>query len=244
MEPPANNADYREQDYWDTRYQTEEKYDWFSAYSSFRHHLVNDVKPDHKILMLGCGNSSLSEEMYNDGYKHITNIDFSPIVIEKMRSKHSDLHEMTWEVMDICDLRYEPSTYDIVLEKGTLDALMVHEKDPWNTSTETLQKIDGILQQISRILKTGGKFISITFAQPHFRKPLYACDKFNWNMNISTFGNSFHFFYFMMEKGKQLSEKDRMNEIERQKRKQDIRTEKVEFMKYEDKEDFIFGIDL
>jgi hypothetical protein len=53
MEPPANNADYREQDYWDTRYQTEEKYDWFSAYSSFRHHLVNDVKPDQKILMLG-----------------------------------------------------------------------------------------------------------------------------------------------------------------------------------------------
>ena len=53
MELPANNADYREQDYWDTRYQTEEKYDWFSAYSSFRHHLIHDVKPEHKILMLG-----------------------------------------------------------------------------------------------------------------------------------------------------------------------------------------------
>ena len=87
--------------------------------------------------------------MYKDGYKHITNIDFSPVVIDKMRNKHSNMPEMSWQVMDICDLKYEPCSFDIVLEKGTLDALMVHEKDPWNTSTETLQKIDGILQQVS-----------------------------------------------------------------------------------------------
>lgn len=86
--------------------------------------------------------------MYKDGYKHITNTDFSPVVIEKMAAKHSDLSEMTWLVMDICDLRFEPCSYDIVIEKGTLDALMVHEKDPWNTSMETLQKIDRILQQV------------------------------------------------------------------------------------------------
>ncbi|XP_045213380.2 EEF1A lysine methyltransferase 4-like [Mercenaria mercenaria] len=244
MELPANNADYREQDYWDTRYQTEEKYDWFSAYSSFRNLLKNDIKSEDKILMLGCGNSTLSEEMYKDGFKHITNIDFSPVVIQKMADKHSDLQEMSWLVMDICDLRFEPCSYDIVLEKGTLDALMVHEKDPWDTSVETLQKIDSILQQVTSILKPGGKFISITFAQPHFRKPLYACDKYNWDVNVSTFGNSFHFFYFVMEKGKQLSEKDRINEKERQKRKQERSCEKIVYLKCDDEEEFLFGIDL
>jgi hypothetical protein len=34
-------------------------------------------------------------------------------------------------------MTYEPETVDVVLEKGTLDALMVHERDHWNISTET-----------------------------------------------------------------------------------------------------------
>jgi hypothetical protein len=34
-------------------------------------------------------------------------------------------------------MTYEPETFDVVLEKGSLDALMVHERDPWNISTET-----------------------------------------------------------------------------------------------------------
>lgn len=53
MEIPANNADYREKEYWDTRYQTEEKYDWFSTYSSFQQLLTSDIETSHKILMLG-----------------------------------------------------------------------------------------------------------------------------------------------------------------------------------------------
>ena len=35
--------------------------------------------------MLGCGNSKLSEQMYEDGYTNILNVDISPTVIEQMR---------------------------------------------------------------------------------------------------------------------------------------------------------------
>lgn len=98
--------------------------------------------------------------------------------------------------------------------------------------------------QVTTILKPGGKFISITFAQPHFRKPMYACDKYNWDVNLSTFGNSFHFFYYVMEKGKQLSEKDRKNEEERQKKKEERTSEENFFLEYDDKEEFILNIDL
>lgn len=220
MDLPTNNEDYREQSYWDTRYKDEDKYDWFSSYAAFQQLLRQDLRVTDKILTLGCGNSAVSEEMYRDGYQHITNTDFSRVVIEKMAHKHRDLSEMSWLVMDICELKFEPCFFDVVLEKGTLDALMVHEKDPWNTSTETLEKMDTILTQVSAVLKPGGKFISITFAQPHFRRPIYAHSKYNWDVNLSTFGNSFHFFYFVMTKGKQLNEKDRQNEEEREKRKQ------------------------
>ena len=32
--------------------------------------------------MVGCGNSRLSERMYNDDYKNILNIDISDVVID------------------------------------------------------------------------------------------------------------------------------------------------------------------
>lgn len=51
-------------------------FDWFRDYSQIKS-LLTDLIPDKnlKILMLGCGNSALSEDMYNDGFKNITNVD-------------------------------------------------------------------------------------------------------------------------------------------------------------------------
>ena len=53
-----------------------------------------------------------------------------------------------------------------------------------------------------------GLFISVTFAQPHFRKPIYAKTKYNWSIEYHTFGETFHFFFYLMTKGKQLSKAD------------------------------------
>ena len=40
-----------------------------------------------KILNVGCGNSRLSEELYEDGFEDITNIDFSQKVISQIEEK-------------------------------------------------------------------------------------------------------------------------------------------------------------
>jgi SAM-dependent methyltransferase len=42
-----------------------------------------------RILNLGCGNSILPEEMYDRGYKHIYNVDISPVVIEQMAKRNA-----------------------------------------------------------------------------------------------------------------------------------------------------------
>ena len=49
-----------------------------------------DRRPN--ILMLGCGNSRLTELLYKQGYRSIVNIDFSPVVIQLLREKYEDLH--------------------------------------------------------------------------------------------------------------------------------------------------------
>lgn len=247
MDLPDKNTDYRDQSYWDNRYSKEEVFDWFSDYKKFKHLLQQDVKPTDKILILGCGNSLMSEQMYSDGYTYIINTDYSSVVIENMRNKcQHTCPDMEWEVMDILNMTYDPESFDVVIEKGTLDALMVHERDPWNISEETEKTIETVLHQVRSVLKTGGKFVSITFAQPHFRKPHYARQLFEWSVEQKHFGDNFHYYYYVMQKGKTLSVKDIDNEKERiQKKLNDMKEEhaEVKYLEINDSDDFLNAID-
>lgn len=54
-----------------------------------------------------------------------------------------------------------------------------------------------------RVLKQEGKFISITFAQPHFRRTFLTAKEYNWSVQHSSFGDSFHYFVYVMKKGQQ-----------------------------------------
>lgn len=113
----------------------------------------------------GCGNSSLSEDMYRDGFHNITNVDYSAIVIENMKNRSAETRSMQWLVMDIKDLKFECGSFDVVMEKATLDALLVGEKDPWRLSDESRTLIDDILLQVGFLfLKTTSLllFIEIT----------------------------------------------------------------------------------
>ena len=50
-------------------------------------------------------------------------------------------------------------------------------------------------------MKVGGRFISVTFSQPHFRGPLlFQPDKFAWNLRHWQFGESFHYFFYVATK--------------------------------------------
>lgn len=62
--------------------------------------------------------------------------------------------------------------------------------------------------QVSRVLKPGGRFISVTFAQPHFRKRLYARAEYDWSIKHYHYGSSFHYFLYVLTKGEGLSPED------------------------------------
>ncbi len=50
--------------------------------------------------------SNLSTKLYQAGFQNITNIDFSPIVIEEMKKKNTKYPKMKWEVMDMLHMKY------------------------------------------------------------------------------------------------------------------------------------------
>jgi SAM-dependent methyltransferase len=56
-------------------------------------------------LMLGCGSSRLSELLYAAGYHHITNVDFSPLVIASMRERTcASCPQLQWLVADVTNM--------------------------------------------------------------------------------------------------------------------------------------------
>ncbi len=52
-----------------------------------------------------------------------------------------------------------------------------------------------------RVLSSDGVFISVTFAQPHFRRPFLQAPQYSWGMDVATFGEGFHYFVYAMRKG-------------------------------------------
>lgn len=152
-----------------------------------RPYLFPFLQPHNKILIVGCGNSNFSADLYDAGYPHITNIDFSAVVIEKMKQKHTrDRPLMTWIVGDICNMRDQfPSNgcFDFIFDKSTMDALSSDEGDVWYPGVDCLAAVDAFLLEVSRLLQlpsltspaiaaaeNGDKlFLQVSFAQPHFR---------------------------------------------------------------------------
>ena len=77
-------ANYGKLEYWEERYQKEkEQFDWLQRYAPpngtcfLRDIIANYSKPTDKVLVVGCGTSRMAEEMYDEGYTHITSVDLS-----------------------------------------------------------------------------------------------------------------------------------------------------------------------
>ena len=84
-------AQYGKGEYWDERYTRDtEPFDWYQRWAGIRDTLVEYVKPSMNILNIGSGNSRLSEEMFDEGFKNITNIDTSSVAIKAMKEKYKD----------------------------------------------------------------------------------------------------------------------------------------------------------
>lgn len=52
-----------------------------------------------------------------------------------------------------------------------------------------------------RVLKADGMFISVTFAQPHFRGPFFSAPQYDWGVKHTAFGETFHYFVYQLHRG-------------------------------------------
>jgi len=136
-------------------------------------------------------------DLFEAGFKHITNVDYSNVLIVDRQRRFP---EMQWICDDIGQLRtIEDGAFDVVIEKAVLDCLLSTEKSPWSLSVEGNTAINGTLEAIERVLRPDGLFLSISFAQPHFRLPLLLRGR--WSVEVKQFGTGFGYWLYAMQRG-------------------------------------------
>ncbi len=158
-------AHYGKIEYWEERYtRRPEPFDWYQVYSGVKDIITQYMSKTDKILNIGCGNSKLSEEMYEDGYEDITNIDYSTKVITQMEEYYKDkCPKMKFEVMDVLDLKeIQNGEYDTIIDKGCLDCILCGDN-----SVPLAAKM---MSEIHRVLAPGGHYMVITYGDTEFRK--------------------------------------------------------------------------
>ncbi|KAK9664552.1 hypothetical protein RND81_14G050800 [Saponaria officinalis] len=158
-----------------------DSFEWYAEWTHLKPPLLSLLAGDSpeklKILVPGCGNSRLSEHLYDAGFHDITNVDFSKVVISDMlRRNVRDRPSMRWRVMDITDMQFSDASFDIILDKGGLDALM---------EPEFGSKLGNqYLSEVKRVLKPGGKFICLTLAESHVLGLLFPKFRFGWEITL------------------------------------------------------------
>ena len=156
---------YGDKSYWEERYKSSENttFDWLENYSSLKDiiYSLNISKENGQILNLGCGNSEFSENMYDDGYKNIKNIDISNNVIKNMKERNKERIGMTYEVMDVRDLKYEDNSIDLAVDKSTIDALLCGD--------DAFINVAKMIKEVQRVLKVGGYYMIISYGVPNYR---------------------------------------------------------------------------
>ena len=130
---------------------------------------------DEPVLVIGCGTSTMSVEMHESGrFPHIVNIDVSTVAIEKMRAQTAGVAGLEWTVMSCTKMDFPDATFDMVFDKGTIDAVVCQTKGN-ECASQTLA-------EVHRVLKPGGRFILISFGGPAQRLALFKREKLDWRL--------------------------------------------------------------
>lgn len=145
-------------------YRRPEPFDWYQEYSGIKDIISQYMTKSDKILNIGCGNSKLSEDLSEEGYEDITNIDFSTKVITIMEQTYKEkFPKMQFKVVDVLDMKdFQNGSFNTILDKGTLDCILCGDNSVPNAAK--------MMAEVFRVLAPGGHYMVITYGDPEYRK--------------------------------------------------------------------------
>lgn len=179
---PDDLGDFRSSAFWQGFFKSrgDRPFEWYGDWRQLKP-LAMPLCSGKRILMLGCGNSSLSADMYDDGLQEITNVDFVEAVVRDMMRRNLRQRPcMRWLVMDMTQMdKFKDGAFDVAFDKGGLDALMGDEGDAADDAGVRM------LAEVARVVDAQrGTYICVTLAQPHVLRLLLARLAVGWRIAV------------------------------------------------------------
>ena len=125
---PQNIEDYNKKEFWADAFQKyKANYDWYGKYDDFQTYFAQYIKKSDRILMVGCGNSTLGEKLlesqiciivrYDHGYHNVLCVDYSESVIATMNKRKGGRKTLIYQVMDATNMTFADEEFDVVIDK-------------------------------------------------------------------------------------------------------------------------------
>lgn len=183
----GHNDLYAKKAFWDLRFSTEEVHEWLGGFANYRE-VIRAVAPPGpvRVLLVGNGTSELPLHMAEDGYTNVTASDYSEVVIERMAARHAShpavvAGAVKFAVADMTALPFADGSFDVVIDKAAMDAMMADGGDTWDAPEHLLELTRKVMRETARVLVPGtGVYQQISFGQPHFRKKYLVQDRELW----------------------------------------------------------------
>ena len=201
---PRSVDEFRDVHYWDKFFKKRGRdgtFEWYGEYSDLCGVLHKYCKAPHRTLVVGCGNSRLSEDLYDVGYRSLVNIDISEVAMRQMSERNAQRRpDMQFMTMDMRELSFDVGHFDCILDKATLDAIMAEDTEEIN------RDVDTIFSEFTRVLKAGGRYICVSLAQGHILEKLVSHFPRNWFVRVhkvektSAEGSALPVFVFIFTK--------------------------------------------
>lgn len=154
-------------------------FEWFFGFDAVKDfimpHLQRASLPHSpvQVLDMGCGTSALGPSIYRDSTLpvRVTCADISPVAVELMRehvqAKASRPHNVASQIEFLeldctqLDRHYTPNSLDLIVDKGTTDALL--------RSKEGTEKAALVLRQCLRALRSSRSLLQFSDEDPDAR---------------------------------------------------------------------------
>lgn len=213
----GNPLNYGDVNFWNERYSSDlvEKgkkytYDWYVPYEKgawsntvccvecckITVYIVQQMiesfsRPDKsdRVLILGCGTSTMAEKMYQSGFLDITGVDFSHEAIDINIAKYREWPGMDFIVANVMYMDdFEDGRFTIIIDKGCIDAVMC--------GFNSIEDVNRMNKEVHRVLAPGAQFFSIGYGVAEMRMPHLQRPHLDWDVTVSpVVGSSQHRIY-------------------------------------------------
>lgn len=182
---PAPN--FGESLYWEKRYNLEQtdkprdySYDWYLTVDKIKAILETyfDSPKGQRVLVLGCGSSTLSAALFEYGFRVVTSLDVSPVVITRMQQRYRGLEGLDFVVGDARRLdAYQDGHFDFVIDKGLMDSFLCG----FRPELDVLEMHSEVL----RVLRPEGVFLCVSYGDPVTRLHYFEHPSLTWNCSVT-----------------------------------------------------------